>query len=61
MEGKANDALVRFLSKELGLPRSAVTITRGLKDRAKSVRLEGMSADAALRMLIQSRDGRPAP
>jgi len=37
--GKANEAVIRLLSKELGLPKSAFTITHGLTDRNKVIRI----------------------
>ena len=39
IEGKANDALVRFLAAALDLPRSAVTITHGHTSRKKLVHI----------------------
>lgn len=41
VEGAANDALVAFLAKSLGLPRSAVSLTAGDRSRVKRLRLEG--------------------
>src|SRR4051812_17479686 len=35
IEGKANDALVRYLAQRLGVPRSAVTITHGHTNKKK--------------------------
>ena len=37
IEGKANEALVNFLAKTLGVPRSAVTITHGHTSKKKLV------------------------
>ena len=37
IEGKANEALVKFLAKALGVPRSAVAITHGLTSKRKLV------------------------
>ena len=37
IEGKANEALVKFLAKALGVPRSAVAITHGLTNKRKLV------------------------
>lgn len=39
VDGKANDEVVRFLAKTLGLPKSAVTIERGATSRVKHVSL----------------------
>lgn len=41
-DGKANEALVRLLAKELGVARSAVTIKRGAASRRKAVEILGM-------------------
>ncbi|MES2016585.1 MAG: DUF167 domain-containing protein [Pseudomonadota bacterium] len=37
IEGKANEALVKFLAKALGVSRSAVTITHGLTSKKKLI------------------------
>jgi uncharacterized protein (TIGR00251 family) len=37
VEGKANEALVKFLAKALGVSRSAITITHGLTSKKKLV------------------------
>ncbi len=42
IEGKANEALVKYLAKALDVPRSAITITHGLT--AKKKLLEIISA-----------------
>ncbi|AIY19856.2 hypothetical protein KR76_10585 [Pimelobacter simplex] len=39
VDGRANDELVRWLAKELGVPRSAVTLVRGQRSRSKVVRV----------------------
>ncbi len=39
IEGKANEALVKFLAKALGVPRSAVTITHGLSNKNKLIEI----------------------
>jgi uncharacterized protein (TIGR00251 family) len=40
-EGEANRELVRFLARELGVPRSAVSIRSGRRSRRKSLEIEG--------------------
>ncbi|MEB2837217.1 MAG: DUF167 domain-containing protein [Desulfurococcales archaeon] len=42
VQGRANAALVRFLSKALRVSRADVEIVRGLRDRVKLVRVEGL-------------------
>ena len=39
-DGKANEAVIKLLSKELKVPKSAITIIQGLKSRKKVVRIE---------------------
>jgi uncharacterized protein len=45
VDGAANDALLALFARRLGLPRSAVTIVRGLRSREKQVRIDGLSPD----------------
>ena len=42
VDGEANEELVRFLAKTLGVPKSAVTIARGATGRRKVVRVDGI-------------------
>ena len=42
VDGEANEELVRFLAKTLGVPKSAVTIVRGATGRKKVVRVAGI-------------------
>ena len=46
VEGKANEACIRFFAKLLQVPRSSVTIAAGASSRSKVIRVAGMSADA---------------
>ncbi len=43
VEGKANEALVKFLAATLGVKRTEVEILRGETTRHKLVRVRGMS------------------
>ena len=52
VEGKANEALGRFLAKALGVSRGSVTLVAGEKGRSKIVRIEGMTPEAVLAALI---------
>lgn len=45
--GKANRELILFLTRELGLPRSAVRIVAGLSARDKVIEVRGTSARLA--------------
>lgn len=43
VEGKANEALVRFLSETLGLPRRNIELLRGDTSRQKVLRITGLT------------------
>ena len=43
-EGAANQECVRVLAEALGVPKSAVTIARGAKSRAKQIQVSGLAA-----------------
>ncbi len=43
VEGKANEALVRFLAKELGVSPSSIEIISGRYSREKKLKLSGIS------------------
>jgi len=51
VEGAANRELVNTLSRALGLPRRALTITAGATSRTKRVRVEGLTLAEAFRRL----------
>lgn len=42
VEGRANEACVRFLARFLGVPRASVFIVTGHTAREKLIRVEGM-------------------
>ncbi len=44
-KGKANIELVKFLSKQLGVPKSQMTILKGTTSREKTVGLPDMEWD----------------
>jgi uncharacterized protein (TIGR00251 family) len=50
-DGSANEELVRFLAKTLGVKRSAVTIVSGMTSRRKRVAVEGVALEQAVRRL----------
>jgi uncharacterized protein (TIGR00251 family) len=53
VDGQANEELVRFLAKQLGVPRSAVKIVSGIGSRSKVAAIEGIGAgEAATRLGI---------
>ena len=51
VDGAANDELIRFLSRLLGVPRSAVTIESGGASRSKRVSVAGIGTDAVRSIL----------
>jgi uncharacterized protein (TIGR00251 family) len=40
-EGRANEAVVALVARHFGVPRSAVTIVRGLRGRTKLLEIAG--------------------
>ncbi len=54
VEGKANQALVRFLADVFGISSSRIEIISGLKGRKKVVLLEGINEKTA-RSLIEEQ------
>ncbi len=38
-DGEANEAVIKLLAKELGVAKSAITITHGLTDRNKVIKI----------------------
>lgn len=57
VEGKANEALVEFLSDTLGIPRRAIQLEAGAQARIKRVRISGLDASAVEQRLVP----RPTP
>ncbi len=54
VEGKANEACVRFLAELLEVPRSSVTIAAGQTGRQKVIRVKGITA-AEVERRLQSK------
>jgi uncharacterized protein (TIGR00251 family) len=50
-KGKANQCLIKFLSKRLGVKKNVVSIISGTTSPVKHVMIEGMTAEAILRKL----------
>jgi uncharacterized protein len=44
VDGKANEACIRFLADSLRVPRSSVTIAAGETSRNKVIRVQGLTA-----------------
>ncbi len=51
VDGAANDALVRLLAKQLGVPRGRIAIVGGASSRHKRIEIEGVDAAALARLL----------
>ena len=51
IEDRANEDLVRFLSRALDVPRRRVELVAGLRGRRKIVRVQGMSREEIFRRL----------
>ena len=54
VEGKANEALVVFVAKALGVPRRAVSIVKGESLREKLLLVADAAADPARLLTIES-------
>ncbi len=52
VEGKANEALVKFLADQLDVPRANVEIVTGHAARRKVVRIRGVTAGQIEKMLL---------
>lgn len=59
VDGKANDCLIAFLARRLGVKKSQVSIARGMNSRRKTVQVAapGVRVDA---LLEPEGDRRPA-
>ena len=52
VEGKANEALIRFLAKELGVSPSCIEITRGQHFREKTLKISGNVDQELLKKIL---------
>lgn len=54
VDGKANEALIRYLADRLDVPKSAVTITHGHTNKRKLIEVRGahLTVDAAIGLLL---------
>ena len=50
-KGKANQCLLEFLAKQLGVKKSAISIISGQTNPVKQIQALGISADALLKKL----------
>lgn len=60
IEGRANDALVRFIADLLDLPKGRVSVTRGLSSRQKLLEVE-TELDVATAKSLLLRNARNKP
>ena len=51
VEEKANEHLIKLLSKKLGVPKSFVSLVRGGHSKSKAVAVEGLSTEEAMKRL----------
>lgn len=49
-DGKANDAVIALLAKEIGVAKSAISVVAGATDRRKIVEIRGQPADLLQRV-----------
>jgi uncharacterized protein (TIGR00251 family) len=54
VDGKANDALMRFLAKLTGRPVSAVRIVSGFTSPMKTVEIDGVDSEGLDRAILES-------
>ena len=48
VDGRANEALITFVAKALGLPRALVSLEHGAGSRRKTLRIASAGADPAV-------------
>jgi uncharacterized protein len=56
VEGKANAALVRFLAKQMKLPRHVIVLLRGHNSRDKLIGVDGLNQEDVRHRLLGNRD-----
>jgi uncharacterized protein (TIGR00251 family) len=53
IEGKANKALLKFLARWLGLPKTDIEIISGERSRTKSIRIHGLAPEEVEALLLR--------
>ena len=53
-DGQANDALIRFIAKTLGVPRAQLELVTGAANKRKSIGISGVSAHQVILRLSPS-------
>jgi uncharacterized protein (TIGR00251 family) len=51
VDGKANEALIAFVARQLGVKKQALVLTAGSASRDKTIRVDGLTADEVHRRL----------
>ncbi len=59
VDGKANEAIVRFLARLTGLPGAAVRIVSGFTGTTKIVEIQGIDPESLQRAILESHGPRP--
>ncbi len=49
-DGKANKALIKLIAKAWRLPKTALSVKKGAKDRNKTIHIEGATEDILQRL-----------
>lgn len=52
VDNAANEALVKLVAERLGIAQRQVRVVAGATSRRKIIEIDGMSAEAATRMLL---------
>ena len=55
VDGKANEALISFLSEKLNIPKSNITLKSGLSQRRKIIAINGLSKSEIEKRLLNSK------
>ena len=61
VDGAANEELIAFLAKRLGIRRAAISIRAGATSRRKTVAVESLAPSAAIAKLKSNDSGHLAP
>jgi uncharacterized protein (TIGR00251 family) len=54
VDGAANEELIRFLAKRLGVPRSLIRLVSGASSRQKRITIDGMTPEDIARSLLDN-------
>jgi uncharacterized protein YggU (UPF0235/DUF167 family) len=59
VDGKANDAILKFFARLLALPAGSLRIVTGLTSSRKTLEIDGISAETLERAILESHGPRP--